>query len=180
MTCFIALLRAINVGKRQVPMAELRMLVTGLGYGDVQSHVASGNLLFSGEGSAADVERTLDAAISERFGFPVETMVRTADQWPLYVAANPFPRESEAAPNRVLMLLSKAPPTPDAAARIAERAQAGEIVRAAGGAIWIYYADGVGRSKLSPVFIDRMIGSPATGRNISTVRKLAAMAGVAA
>lgn len=179
MTTFIALLRAINVGKRQVPMQALKALAEEIGFTDARTYVASGNLLFSGEGKADAVARRLEEAISSRFGFTVEVIVRTADEWPALMAANPFPEESEREPNRVLLLLSKAAPPADAADRLMERAQADEKVRAAGGALWFHFPAGVGTSKLTPAFIDKVCGSPTTGRNVRTVAKLAELAGVA-
>src|SRR3546814_7866311 len=82
MTIFIALLRAINVGKRQVPMKELRVLAEELGFTDARTYVASGNLIFAGKGGAGVVEEKLEKVISKRFGFRVEVIVRTADEWP--------------------------------------------------------------------------------------------------
>src|SRR3546814_20997242 len=81
MTIFIALLRAINVGKRQVPMKELRVLAEELGFTDARTYVASGNLIFAGKGGAGVVEEKLEKVISKRFGFRVEVIVRTADEW---------------------------------------------------------------------------------------------------
>ena len=56
-----ALLRGINVGKaKRVPMAELRALLAGLGYGDVQTLLNSGNAVFThANASPAAVERAL-------------------------------------------------------------------------------------------------------------------------
>ena len=53
-----------------------------------------------------------------------------------------------------------------------ERAQAGEIVKAAGGALWFHFPGGVARSKLTPALIDKVCGSPSTSRNWRTVLKL--------
>ena len=83
-------------------------------------------------------------------------IVRTADEWPALMAANPFPEESEREPNRVLLLLSKAAPPADAADRLMERAQADERVKAAGRALWLHFPAGVGTSKLTPAFIDKV------------------------
>lgn len=179
MTCFIALLRAVNVGKRQMAMARLRDLCGRIGYRNVRTYVASGNLIFDADATPAAIEAALGTAISAEFGFAVEPVVRRASDWPGYLAANPFPEASAIEPNRVMMMLSQRPPLADAADRIMARATPDERVAAAGGAIWIHFGRGVGPSKLSPSFIDRAIGSPATARNVRTVAKLAEMAGIA-
>lgn len=113
MTTFLALLRGINVGGRNtIPMAELRALCGAAGYRDVQSHIQSGNLVFTGAETASSVEGRLEASIAKRFGIEVEVIVRTAAQWPAYLKGNPFPEASREDPAHVLLALSKSPPKP--------------------------------------------------------------------
>jgi uncharacterized protein (DUF1697 family) len=50
---------------------------------------------------------------------------------------------------------------------------AGERVAVSGGALWIDYRDGVGRSPVGPAMAERAIGRPATGRNWNTLLRLA-------
>jgi uncharacterized protein (DUF1697 family) len=176
MARLIALLRAVNVGGRKLPMAELRALCGELGWEDVQTYIQSGNLVFTAPGKGDEIERRLEEAIKERFGMDVPVMVRTASQWADYAAANPFPKAAEDEPNRLQLLVSKETPGADAAGKLMERAQAGESVKAAGGALWFHFPAGVGTSKLSPSLIDKAAGSPSTGRNWRTVLKLREMA----
>lgn len=177
---FIALLRGINVGGRnKVPMAELRSLVAGLGWVDVQSYIQTGNLVF---GAAADPSRLadeLEAAIERHFGLLVPVIIREARNWSGYLTTNPFPEASESEPNLVMLALSKDPPKEGVPDELHARATQGERVRQVGSALWIHYAGGAGRSKLSPGLLDRVVGSAVTTRNWRTVRELAKMAGVA-
>src|SRR5699024_10141493 len=87
------LLRGINVGTgHQVPMAQLRELLTGLGHADVQSYLRSGNVVLTpAPGTESDLEHTTSAAIGERFGFDVPVVVRTAEQLRDVIASNPYP-----------------------------------------------------------------------------------------
>lgn len=179
MTVFVALLRAVNVGKRKVPMAELRALCESLGYRNVATYIASGNIVFVADTPAKAVEAELEPAIAQRFGFPVDVISRTARQWSKYAAANPFPGESESEPNHTMMLLSKSALATDAVATLTERAGPGDRVATAGGVLWIYYANGMGRSKLTPTLIDRAVGSPTTARNWRSVLTLSDMAAAA-
>jgi uncharacterized protein (DUF1697 family) len=177
MARLVALLRAVNVGGRKLPMAELRALCgEELGWEAVQTYIQSGNVLFRAKGEPEALEAQLETAISERFGLDVPVIVRTSAQWAGYAAANPFPEAARDEPNRLQLLVSKQPPRADAAAKLIERAQAGERVEAAGGALWFYFPDGVGTSKLTPALIDKACGSPSTGRNWRTVVKLKEMA----
>lgn len=176
MARLVALLRAVNVGGRKLPMAELRALCGELGWEDSETYIQSGNLVFTAPGRGEALEARLEEAIEERFGLDVPVIVRTAAQWAELVAANPFPRVAAEEPNRLQLLVSKRPPEGDAAAKLMERARAGEVVKAAGGALWFHYPEGVGASKLTPAVIDKAAGSPSTSRNWRTVMKLQEMA----
>lgn len=172
---FVALLRAVNVGGRKLAMADLRDLAVMLGWRDVATYIQSGNLLFAAEGEASGLERDLELAIRDRLGMDVSVMVRSGVEWSALLAANPLAEAAASAPSRLLLCVPKCPIALDAAAALQARARDGEIVRAGGGALWIHYADGVGRSKLSPALIDRLAGSPTTARNWNTAVKLRAM-----
>lgn len=170
---FVALLRGINVGgNTRMPMQELRELCTALGWRDVQSYIQSGNVVFSAGGAAAELERALEQALRHRFGLAIPVIVRAGADWPAYVARNPFPAESAREPSLVMLALSKVPPKPDAEAALQERAANGEQIARVGDALWIHFAGGAGRSRISPGLLDRSVGSPVTTRNWRTVLKL--------
>ena len=171
----LALLRAVNVGGRKLPMAALREQCGRLGWTQVATYIQSGNIVFEATGGDAALEKALEQAIESEFGLDVPVIVRTRAQWAKLAAANPFTRAARDAPNRLQLLVSKRPPAADAADKLAARAQAGEQVAAAGGGLWIHFPEGVARSKLTPAAIDKAIGSPATGRNYRTVTKLKEM-----
>ena len=81
MGTWIGFLRAVNVGKRQVKMQVLRDLLSDNGFGEVVTHIASGNVRLSTPlRSAAKVETTLRTVISDGFGFDVPVVVRTPAQ----------------------------------------------------------------------------------------------------
>ena len=171
----VALLRGVNVGGRKLPMAELRELCAGIGWRQVATYIQSGNVVFAAAGAAAALETALERAIDRRFGLKVPVMVRSASQLRTYHDGNPFPDAAREAPNRLLLLVAKRPPARGAEAALTARATAGERVGRAGDALWICYPKGVGTSKLSPSLIDRLVESPATGRNHRTVTKLLEM-----
>jgi uncharacterized protein (DUF1697 family) len=76
---YVALLRGINVGgKSLVRMADLKECVEELGYDDVSTFIASGNVLFAtSERDAAELESTLEQALDRRFGLPIAVVVRS-------------------------------------------------------------------------------------------------------
>jgi uncharacterized protein (DUF1697 family) len=171
----IALLRAVNVGGRKLPMAALRALCAELGWTDVATYIQSGNVVFTADGGPDEIETALEKAIAKSFGFEAPVILRTADQWAHYPAGNPFPKEANDEPNRLMLFLSKQPPARGAEEIIQARATAGEAVKRAGDALWIHFPEGAGTSKLTPSSIDRAIGSPATSRNYRTVTTLLEM-----
>lgn len=95
MTRYVALLRGVNVGGVTVRMAELAEVVRGLGYDDVVTVLASGNVLFSTTESAATAKGRLEAALRERFGYEAWVHVVTQDAVRAIVAAYPFPRAAD-------------------------------------------------------------------------------------
>lgn len=172
----IALLRGINVGgHNKVPMAELREVCEALGWEDLQTYIQSGNVVFKSDGGAAALERDLEKAIEDRLGLDIPVIVRTSAEWTRYLESNPFPGASEEDARFVHLVLSKQPPAPGCAEALEKRGEAGERAAIAGGALWIHYAGGAGRSKLTPALLDSLVGSPITGRNWRTVLKIAEM-----
>ena len=177
METFVALMRGINVGStRKLPMAELCALSGKIGLRHPQTYIQSGNLIVDSGLAADEVRVLLERAIAKRFGLRVDVIVRWAAQWRHYVAANPFAAAAATLPKMVYLYLCREACNPGAAEALAPKAQAGERMAVAGGALWIDYgANGVGKSKLTPLLIDKACGSPATGRNWNSVLKIGEM-----
>lgn len=167
---FIALLRAVNVGGTgKLPMADLRAMCEGLGFQDVRTYIASGNVLFRTSLSAAKAKAALESALREYAGKPVGAIVRTADEMQRALAANPF---ADAAPNRAVLIFLDAPPPADALAAVRHRKD--EEIALGEREIYVHYGAGMADSKLVlPAAKD------GTARNLNTVAKLIAMAGEA-
>ena len=174
----VMLLRAINVGRRQLPMAALREMAASFGWREPKTHLASGNLVVTVKGSPAAAARKLEAEIATHFGFHTDVIVRTAAPFASYLEDNPFPEAAGKEPGRVV-LLANGPPAADCEARLRERVNADESVRVVRDGVWVHYAGSVAASKLTPVYVDKCVGSPATGRNWRTVQALAGQLAVA-
>ena len=172
----VALLRGINVGgNKRVPMAELRALAEGLGWRGVRTCIQSGNVVFAAAGPAPVLEGALEKAIVRHFGFDVPVIVRLGAQWLEWAKASPFRKAETERPNLLHLGVSKAAPAAGAAKGLAPHGTRGERVAIRDGAIWIDYAEGVARSKLTPAVLDRVVGSTVTLRNWKTVQAIAAM-----
>ena len=166
MTAYVALLRAVNVGGRQLKMTDLKATAEKLGYQSARTFIASGNLLFNSGKSEAAVKRALEASLTDHMGKPVEVMVRTAKEMAETVAANPFSKE---AANRVVAIFFDDAPGEEAIS--AAKNVADERLALCTREIYVHYPSGQGRSKLK-------LGARALGtaRNMNTVAKLAELA----
>lgn len=176
-TVLIALLRGVNVGgNKKVGMAELREAALGIGCRRADSYINSGNLVLVCDLTPRAAEAALEEAIEERFGIDVSVIVRTAAQWHEYAAGSAFPDAEEDRPSFLHLALSKKKASPGAVASLLEKAKGGERIALVGDALWIDFRSGVGKSKVTPAVLDRLVGSPVTARNWRTVQKLAEMA----
>ena len=90
MSVRVGLLRAVNLGKRRVPMGRLVEVAERLGYADVWTYVNSGNVVFDTTGSRAAVEAALEEALEAEFGFECTTFVRTAAEVKAALTVQPF------------------------------------------------------------------------------------------
>jgi uncharacterized protein (DUF1697 family) len=177
MTIHIALLRAINVGGRNlVAMSDLRQLFTDLGFREAKTLLQSGNVVFeSPQKAEAEVERRLEKEIAERLGVAADFIVRSAKEWKHIVARNPFPKQAKEDPGHLLVDFLKIAPSTENVRSLRSAIKGQEIVRGDEKQLYIVYPDGVGRSKLTATLIERKLETRGTARNWNTVLKLAAM-----
>jgi uncharacterized protein (DUF1697 family) len=174
LTTHIALLRGINVGgHRSVGMTDLRTFLTKLGFDDVRSLLQSGNVVFGSRArTGAELERFLEAESVKQFGIEIDFFVRAPEEWKTMIRQNPFRKEAELDPARLVVMLLKSPPRPEDVIALQEAISGAEIVRAKGRHLYAFYPDGQGRSRLTNAVIERKLGR-CTGRNWNTVLKLA-------
>jgi uncharacterized protein (DUF1697 family) len=164
---FVALLRAVNVGGTgKLPMSELKAICEKLGFTSVHTYIASGNVAFASRKSESAIKRDLEKALGAYAGKPVGVMVRSAAEMAQVAADNPFPK---LAPNRTMAIFLDGPPPKDTLAGV--RGQKDEKIRLGQREIYVYYGEGMGKSKL--VIPAARSG---TARNMNTVAVLAKMA----
>ena len=169
MTTFIALLRGINVGGTGLlPMSELVALCSTLGFQAIRTYIQSGNVIFQSPLSENGVRSRLEKTLHAKMGKTIAVMVRTPAEMKSILAANPFPDKEPA--KVAVAFLCDAPPHDLMHGLVAP---GGEQVCPGKREIYVYYPDGMGRSKLKLP----LKGAEATVRNINTVAKLVALAG---
>jgi uncharacterized protein (DUF1697 family) len=167
MAAFVALLRAVNVGGTgKLPMSELKAMCEELGFAEVRTYIASGNVVFASRKSEAAVKAVLEKRLATYAGKAVGVLVRSAAEMAQVLADNPFPK---AAPNRTMAIFLDDKPPKDTLAAI--RGRKDEEIKLGKREIYVHYGEGMGQSKL--VIPAAKAG---TARNMNTVATLAKMA----
>jgi uncharacterized protein (DUF1697 family) len=168
MTTFIALLRAINVsGTGLLPMRELTEMCIELDLGAARTYIQSGNVVFASKLGERAIQAKLERILFVRMGKKIDVFIRSAAELRGVLEANPF-REQPPAKVAVFFLSAPIEKTwiKDVVAPGSEQVQIGNRE------IYIYYPDGMGRSKLK---LPPLTG-PTTARNLNTVSQLVSMA----
>ena len=164
MTTYAALLRAVNVGGTgKLPMSELRAMCVSVGFSNVRTYIASGNVVFESKLSESSVKAKLERCLETYAGKPVGILIRTGAELEAVLANNPF---SSAAPNQTVAIFLDAPPPANVLDTVS--GQQTEEIAVGTREIYVHYKDGIARSKLK-------IPAAGTGtaRNMNTVAKLA-------
>ena len=88
---YIAFLRAVNVGKRQIRMVDLKNMFENLNFQNVKTFIASGNVIFeSDKENKKELVKKIESEIEKRFGFRSEVMLRSVDELKEIIEISPF------------------------------------------------------------------------------------------
>lgn len=173
---FVALFRAINVGGHaKVSMADLKAMAINLGLAEPRTLLQSGNLIFRAARSADDLALCLEASAAEHLGVKTAVLVRSVEDWRTIIADNPFADMARADPAHLVAMPLKGAPTATAEAALRSHIKGNERVAVIGRTAYLAYPEGIGRSKLTTSLIERHLGTCGTGRNWTTVARIAAM-----
>ncbi len=174
MTIWVALLRGVNVGgHNKVPMGALRQALADAGLGEVTTYIASGNLVLAADDDPAGA---IAAVITDSFGLDIAVLTRTADELRSAAGANPFAELAATAPKAVHCFFTSTPVTAEVLDAFDGERYAPDRLDVAAGELFAAYPDGMARSTLTNVVIDRVAGGPTTARNWNTVGRLVELA----
>jgi uncharacterized protein (DUF1697 family) len=172
---WFAFLRAINVGGRTVKMDRLRGLFTEIGLEDVESFIASGNLVFAPPGTdGRALEAQVEAHLAEALGYEVATFVRTLDELARAAASDPFDGST---PARHYIGFARDAPEAAAIERIAGLETSNDRIRMVGRDVHWGCETASRDSPVSGAALERALGGPLTLRNRNTVDRLLAKYG---
>ncbi len=177
MTTFVALLRAVNVGRtNRITMADLRAAFVEAGHADAVTHIQTGNVIFTASNDAATVKRDVEQLITDRLGLTITAIMRTDSQLRSVTQSNPFiagrhPDDS----SRLYVGFMDAHPAAAAVDAFTMSLIGADEVRVVGTEVYIRYAVGAGTTKLTAGVWNKL-GVAITARNWNVTTDLARLA----
>lgn len=177
MTAYVSLFRGINVGgNHQVSMADLKAVHESLGLQHVLTYIQSGNVVFhSAEVDLPQLQRQIEGSFEQQFGFHSDIFVRTGAEFNEIIEGNPFQGQQNKESNWVVVMFLAARPDEAAQDNLRKAYDGPEEISFIGQEMYIYYPNGIGRSKLSGNFIERKLKTVCTARNWNTILRLQQM-----
>jgi uncharacterized protein (DUF1697 family) len=169
------LLRGINVGSNnRLSMADLREVLSDLGYEEAQTLLNSGNAIITTDHTPDKAERRVQKALKGELGLPVEVLARTHDELAAILTADPFKDVSNDASRYAVAFLRSAPVKAglDALAAVNAAKYHPEQWQLIDRELYVWYANGQARTKLTGQFWEKTLKVAATARNWNTVEKL--------
>lgn len=173
MTAFVSLLRAINVGGRNLlKMDQLKEVHTALGLSNVLPYRQTGNVIFtSDETDSALLRKRIEESIKERCAADVTVIIRTAAELQEILDKHPF-QQQEREPKWIAIMFLAEAPNAQAQDTLLQSYQGPEEIVISGREMYIYYPEGIGRSKLTHNLIEKKLKTQGTGRNLNTLQQL--------
>jgi uncharacterized protein (DUF1697 family) len=171
-TTFVALLRGINVGgKKKIAMAELRSLLSSLGFEDVVTYIQSGNVVFRSTDSDPDrVSAAIERKVATTFGIDPAVLLRTPAELEKTAERNPYLARGDLS-KLYVVFLDRAPAVSAVAELDPGRSPPDEFTLS-GREIYLHLPNGAGRSKLTIDYFERVLRARATQRNWNTLLRL--------
>lgn len=170
----IAFLRAINVGGHTVKMDVLRALFEELGFSNVATLIASGNVIFEDAADGAVLERRIERHLNAALGYEVATFIRSPFELAAITAYQPFAAADINAAHTLSVGFLRDTLSSEAHDILLACRTDVDDLHSHGREIYWLRRVGSSAAQLSGARLEKAIGMPATLRNITTVRKLAA------
>jgi uncharacterized protein (DUF1697 family) len=172
---YVAFLRAVNVGGRIVKMDVLRGRFEAAGFANVETFIASGNVIFDTRAKVGPVlEAKIEAALKNALGYDVPTFVRSLEDVVTAAERVPFPEKDVATAGALLVGLLKPPVDPAAQKRLDALDPSQHMFKIVGSELYWLCKVKQSETKLTPGQIERALGGPTTMRSMTSIGKLAA------
>jgi uncharacterized protein (DUF1697 family) len=173
---YVAFLRAVNVGAHIVKMDHLRQLFEALGFSNVETFIASGNVIFDSTSKSTKLlERKIESLLEETFSYRVATFIRLTSELANIAQYKPFDdSEFNANGNALYIAFTTDEPSTEAKRKLRTFITEVDDFQVYGREVYWLSRKKISESKFSGAQLERTLGMPATLRNANTVRRLAA------
>lgn len=169
---YVALLRGINVGgNNKIVMSELREVIEALGFGDVSTHINTGNIIFSCNSLEQQViSQQIESAIETKFGFEINAIVRDYNNLKNIIEQIPESWQNDKQTKSDVMFLW---PKSDNESVLSELTikEFDNVIYQPGAILWNVTRDDQSRSGMKKLFGTRLY-KQMTIRNVNTVRNI--------
>lgn len=177
-SCYVAFLRGINVGRaKRIAMADLRVLVEGLGYTGVRSLLNSGNLVFRAGATAQEAARAIEEALVLKLGVAARVFVLGHEELRAIIDANPLLGVATDHARLIVFLLGEFAQR-DKLAALDSRDWGCERLALGERAAYVWCPEGMLLSAAA-TSLGKLLGDGSTSRNWNTLLKLHALCGEA-
>lgn len=174
MTKFFAFLRAINVGGHIVKMDQLRDFFTALGFINVETFIASGNVIFESRSkNSTALERKIENYLAKSIGYEVATFVRTFAELERINEYRPFSEaELNAQGNTLYVGFIADVPGKAAVQKVEALATDVDDLKISGREVYWLCRTTFSDTTISGAILEKTLGMKVTLRNINTIRRL--------
>jgi len=173
---YIAILRGINVGgKRKMPMAELKEVLTSLNYSDISTYIQSGNVAFriNEARSNSELESEIETSIRNYFQFDVPVIIRSDAEIEDILSGSEYANKYEA--ERLHYTFFKEKPSEENAQALIDSKFPPDSFILQNSGSYIYCSAGYSDTKFNNAFFEKKLKVECTTRNWRTMLKLQSM-----
>ena len=171
---YVAFLRAINVGGHVVKMDLLRSLFADLGLANVETFIASGNVIFETSGKKTEaLEQRVEEELKSALGYEVATFIRTLPEVRTIASWRPFPEREIAEARAFSVGLLKEPLARGARQALGELETDVDAFEVRGRELYWLCRAKQNESKFTNAVFERKAAVRATFRGMNTMERLA-------
>jgi uncharacterized protein (DUF1697 family) len=171
---YVAFLRGMNLGNRRIKNEELRWHFEEMGFEEVATFRASGNVIFSAPGREAEakVAARVEAELDERLGYDVPVFLRNIDEVAAIATQRPFdPKQVEKSKGKPQVSMLKKKPSAAAKKKALALATDEDLLAIEGRELYWLPSAGISESDLDLKAIDSALG-PGTIRTMGTIEQI--------
>ncbi|WP_295806936.1 DUF1697 domain-containing protein [uncultured Nitratireductor sp.] len=170
---YIVLFRGVG-GATQLPVKQLRQILSGEGFAGVATYINSGNAVLTASAGEEAVRRRVADLVRKHMGFEKAVMLRSLDDWRAMIAGNPF-RQAENTPTCLHVYALECEPDPERVRALEAKATGTEEFRIEGRTLYLHTPDGMGQSRFAPK-MEPTLKLEMTGRNWRSMLALRTLA----